>query len=290
MAWRRFARRVPVFPALLGVLVSLAAAPHPAGGWTREAPPGPHRLDLSASAGGVDLGNEVEARVRAEFDGFAQFSALIRVRVGGGAQGWVHVFDTHGSLVEIVPTDGLADGAFWTAPMEGDAVTAVLVVPGTPETRIVAEGIVGTRDGTRPDGAPDGRFDLDFVENVPPSTFWAQAVDAVATISIGRNPEPFPSGTRPACSVPCTGFMVSADLLMTAGHCIDGITARCRQTVAVFGLKIAGDAARARNCRRLVYYNAGLDIAILRLAASPAPVATIPLVPAPDSPGEAVCG
>lgn len=254
--------------------------------WSTDPPPAPDRQMVSAQAKAVDLGRESEARIIKEIEGFRRLSAHVRIDLPAGTQGLIYVFGEGGLLKEVVASDRITDNAFWTEVVEGNELILSLVLPGQTDAVISIDEVAGEKTAGVPDGAPDGRFDLDLVE-AGSTGFWIDARKAVAALSIGRNPEPFPAEARPARTVPCTGFMISKDMMMTAAHCLAGQLTLCRQTVAVFGYEVGDKEAHSRKCKAVVFSNGALDVTILKLGATDRSVTALPLQPAPPNVSDA---
>lgn len=141
----------------------------------------------------------------------------------------------------------------------------MLLAPGGANSTLSLIEISGDSSGVVLDGAPDGRYDLDIVSD-DSAGFWAEKSGAVATLIVGRNRQHPVSGARPAKAVPCSGFLVSQDLLMTSAHCFKSESTFCDQTVAVFGYRQSDGKTLSRKCLEVEYLNGALDIVLLRLS------------------------
>jgi hypothetical protein len=254
-----------------GLMLCHAAA---AFAWSETPPPAPdaEEVGLTEPLAVADSGRE--ARIEREFPNFVSVAAEIAVNLADG-DGFVYVYDAGGVLQEIIPTALIAAETVWTDPVDGDGLTLTLAVDGNTQGELTWSQVVGvSRSDAERDAAPDGIWHLDEVVHDDGSP---SSVDAVAALVVGRNALPPQPSVMPSKSVPCTGFLVTKDLLMTASHCLLGQSDFCEQTIAVFGFERGDRKSFARKCEEIVYMNRSLDVALLRLLPSDGDLPTIPL-------------
>ncbi len=199
----------------------------------------------------------------------AGFEALsLKIVIQPATADWTSLFlyDKDGVLKEQILRKAMNSEnpeSFWTDFIEGDTVSLHVHARGGAAFSVriisaVAEGVAGHENvvvGT-PVFEPS-----DALGRAGPG----HMVQFVANLLLDPNKED-EIGSPLTWSQPCTGILITPNLLLTAGHCLKFSRENCSRTIAFFGLGHDPHVPiTARRCTEVVYLGHALDTAVLRL-------------------------
>jgi hypothetical protein len=255
----------------------LAFGTLPASAWTSDPPraSGGESLAPAISFKGVVSPEQPWRSGAIKLDGADGVS--LQVVIGGRSNGCtVFVFDYQEDLAEEIPAQYAAGSGLWTLSTAKDRQSVELWCRSSSELEIGIREIwrdqsLGGADSVSDKGNPQFKNTFDLPSDTLPSS----SVRASARLIVGRNSFPLvglPSRTPDWCS----GTLVDDNLLLTASHCLGRAIDACKSTVALFGYDLVDEEELvARKCRKVVYFNPIMDIAIIKL--EPSPIAIDPV-------------
>ena len=168
----------------------------------------------------------------------------------------VRIRDRQGQIVWVYAPTGPDDRDFWSDDIPGDAATIQILAstPGLPLELAVDKLLIPVVT-TVPQGTTSPRNDLAPIANQSPQIVgWGRAV-ALLRIT-GDDGEGYP----------CTGFLITADLMLTNHHCIHTST-EMQSAFIDFDYDRDGATETGLKFAELLLPNAELDYTLLRLRA-----------------------
>lgn len=181
------------------------------------------------------------------------------------------VKDASGVAVAEYTADTLPSDDFWTPVIFGDELLVQVYAPGALQSLSfeIEEFAFQTRRGLL-DRVLDavagwfGTYDLEPITKYSDDDLIWGVSRAVAKLSIVKK-----LSEEESRLIPCTGFLIRDELLMTNQHCVE-IDTTCENTQAIFGYDEYQSAdIEQYSCKRVVAEDFETDFALLELEGSP---------------------
>lgn len=264
---------------LAGMAMAFVVAERPASAFTMDRGSSPSLPEIAAdqALGGTGhkdqplptLGQAKSDLANAVMNGGKGVALSYRVEISSAPSSWqrIFVYDATGALSDTIENSAASPiTAFWTEFANGATATFVGDIPDGEEfkahiTRMAVSGEVGTGDAV-PDGVPE----FLSTKQAGSTVSFTQFYRSVGHILIDENPEVLGT-SNPIPVAYCTGTLVTEDILLTAGHCLEFKPELCNRVAVTFGLDpTAGEPLLSRQCKKVAYLSKNLDFAFLELS------------------------